>query len=86
MRFALRDVEVRRVERTFCAIIPRYKFLNPFEKFLLQVLHQAAAGKEGSQPDFRSVADYFLVAPRRRPRPATVFLGPLRVRALVRVR
>ena len=32
-----------------------------------------------------SVHYYFLVAPRRRPRPATVRLGPLRVRALVRV-
>ena len=30
--------------------------------------------------------DYFFVAPRRRPRPATVFFGPLRVRELVRVR
>jgi hypothetical protein len=29
---------------------------------------------------------YFFLAPRRRPRPATVRLGPLRVRALVRVR
>jgi len=29
---------------------------------------------------------YFFFMPRRRPRPATVFLGPLRVRELVRVR
>jgi len=30
--------------------------------------------------------NYFFLAPRRRPRPATVFLGPRRVRALVLVR
>jgi hypothetical protein len=30
--------------------------------------------------------DYFLAPPRRPPRPATVFFGPLRVRAFVRVR
>ncbi len=29
--------------------------------------------------------DYFFFAPRRRPRPGTVFLIPLRVRAFVRV-
>ena len=31
-------------------------------------------------------AAYLFLAPRRRPRPATVFLGPLRVREFVRVR
>src|SRR4030042_6047401 len=42
-------------------------------------------------PDHRSLITdhlpaYFFFAPRLRPRPATVFFGPLRVRALVRVR
>ncbi len=35
---------------------------------------------------FLCLSDYFFFAPRRRPRPATVFFGPLRVRAFVRVR
>jgi hypothetical protein len=34
----------------------------------------------------RKLFRYFFFMPRRRPRPATVFFGPLRVRALVRVR
>ena len=33
-----------------------------------------------------AVITYFFLAPRRRPRPATVFLMPLRMRAFVRVR
>ncbi len=34
----------------------------------------------------RTSLNYFFFAPLRRPRPATVFLGPFLVRALVRVR
>ena len=49
-------------------------------------VRQPLGGRNPSQPE-RSVDDhdYFLV-PRRRPRPATVFFGPLRVREFVRVR
>jgi len=53
---------------------------------------RTAAGEEGAPIRQRERSakagnpkDYFF-APRRRPRPATVFFGPLRVRALVRVR
>jgi hypothetical protein len=42
--------------------------------------------KISSQSQSRNPRYYFFLAPRRRPRPATVFLGPLHVRALVRVR
>jgi hypothetical protein len=41
---------------------------------------------DGVEPSDRTDYYYFFLAPRRRPRPATVFFGPLRVRALVFVR
>ena len=51
---------------------------------------QPRGEKEGTPPDQNPNRDYFFqdyfLPPRRRPRPATVFLGPLRVRELVRVR
>lgn len=51
-----------------------------------------AAGRKGPKSDWDYYQpnaighNYFFLAPRRRPRPATVFLAPLRVREFVRVR
>ena len=54
----------------------------------LQAIHiKSSRWGERTPPKLQiTLSIYFLVAPRRRPRPATVFLGPLRVRAFVRVR
>ena len=60
------------------------------KKVLLDLVHSVILVIKGSPYNkaimIRTATDYFLVAPRRRPRPGTVFFGPRRVRALVRVR
>lgn len=68
---------------------PYFLFLTLFVPNLSDnhsILHLVAAGRKVPSKcrDMKWV--YFLAAPRRRPRPATVFFGPLQVREFVRVR
>lgn len=81
-RLTLREVVARRAVRAcFAIILPHLIFTC-----LSQQCSRLPLGRKGTPPQACcSVHYYFLVAPRRRPRPATVRLGPLRVRALVRV-